>query len=275
MAARRFRSCRVRSWAGPCAFPLQFRVHGAAGPAGPAAGKPHGASHLGVPPLALSVLIACRHSISAPPGAGLGFPPGSAHPRQERGGARLSQHGVTAPGDDAGYVDLEGDHQVGDQDSFPPWRRVTGLVSPSLSWNGQSRPVTEHRPPAWGQHGVLYNNQKSNRTLMTAFPFRSCWAPHGAPASGRRDLATGAFSLHKKGVSVGFDTILERVGGRAEVLNGVLAGRVEPDLDFPWTFQGGWPGRPVPLTPARCRAGRWDTSGWRRMLSAGPGPGRS
>ena len=42
--------------------------------------------------------------------------------------------------------------------------------------NGQSRPVTEHRPPAWGQHGVLYNNQK----LMTAFPFRSCWVPHGA-----------------------------------------------------------------------------------------------
>ena len=38
-------------------------------------------------------------------------------------------------------------------------------------WNGQSRPVTEHRPPAWGQHGVLYNNQ----TLMTAFTFRPCW----------------------------------------------------------------------------------------------------
>jgi hypothetical protein len=65
---------------------------------------------------------------------------------------------------------------------------------------------------------------------MTAFPFRSCWAPHGAPASGRRDLATGAFSLHKKGVSVGFDTILERVGGRAEVLNGVeiIQIRTEP-----------------------------------------------
>ena len=27
-------------------------------------------------------------------------------------------------------------------------------------------PSREHRPPAWGQHGVLYNNQK----LMTAFP---------------------------------------------------------------------------------------------------------
>ena len=58
-------------------FPLQFRVHGAAGAAGPASGKPHGASHLGVPPLALSVLIACRLSISAPPGASLGFPPGA------------------------------------------------------------------------------------------------------------------------------------------------------------------------------------------------------
>ena len=33
-----------------------------------------------------------------------------------------------------------------------------------------------HTPvsPAWGQHGVLYNN----RTLMTAFPFRSCWKRH-------------------------------------------------------------------------------------------------
>ena len=45
--------------------------------------------------------------------------------------------------------------------------------------NGQSRPVTEHRPPAWGQHGVLYKNQ----TLMTEFGFRSCWG---------RDLAQGA-----------------------------------------------------------------------------------
>ena len=45
--------------------------------------------------------------------------PGSAHPRQERGGATLTQHGITAPGDDAGHVDLEGNHQVGDQDSFP------------------------------------------------------------------------------------------------------------------------------------------------------------
>ena len=72
--AVRFRSCRVRSWAGPCAFPLQFRVHSAAGAAGPAAGKPHGGEdHPGVPPQALSVLIACRLSISAPPGARLGF----------------------------------------------------------------------------------------------------------------------------------------------------------------------------------------------------------
>ena len=57
--------------------------------------------------------------------------PGSAHPRQGRGGATLTQHGVTAPGDDVGYVDLEGNHQVGDQDSFRQ-RRVAGPVSPSL-----------------------------------------------------------------------------------------------------------------------------------------------
>ena len=83
----------------------------------------------------------CRHwPLASSSRAGTQYPrhlarildfPGSAHPRQERGGARLSQHGVTAPGDDAGYVDLEGNHQVGDQDSFPP-KRVTGLVSPSL-----------------------------------------------------------------------------------------------------------------------------------------------
>ena len=54
----------------------------------------------------------------------------------------------------------------------------------------------------------------------------------------RRDLATGAFSLHKKGVSVGFDTILERVGGRAEVLNGVLAGRGGAGPGLSWTFPG-------------------------------------
>ena len=57
--------------------------------------------------------------------------PGSAHPRQERGGATLAQHGVTAPGDDAGHVDLEGNHQVGDQDSFPP-KAGYRAVSPSL-----------------------------------------------------------------------------------------------------------------------------------------------
>ena len=56
----------------------------------------------------------------------------------------------------------------------------TAPVLPSCKDNnGQSRPVTEHRPPAWGQHGVLYKNQ----TLMTEFGFRSCWG---------RDLAQGA-----------------------------------------------------------------------------------
>ena len=70
----------------------------------------------------------CRHwPLASSSRAGTQYPrhlaraldfPGSAHPRQERGGARLSQHGVTAPGDDAGHVDLEGNHQVGDQDSF-------------------------------------------------------------------------------------------------------------------------------------------------------------
>ena len=61
--------------------------------------------------------------------------PGSAHPRQERGGARLSQHGVTAPGDDADYVDLEGNHQVGDQDSFPPEAGCrAGFTIPVWGW---------------------------------------------------------------------------------------------------------------------------------------------
>ena len=106
--------------AGPCGFPLQYRVHGAAGAAGPAAGKPHGAR----------ITRVCRHwPLASSSRASIQYPrhlaraldfPGSAHPRQERGGARLSQHGVTAPGDDAGHVDLEGNHQVGDQDSFPP-----------------------------------------------------------------------------------------------------------------------------------------------------------
>ena len=105
----------------------------------------------------------------------------SAHPRRERRGATLTQHGVTAPGDDLGYVDPEGNHQVGDQDSFPPEAGYRASFT-IPSWNGQSRPVTEHRPPAWGQHGVLYKN----RTLMTAFTFRSCWVlhlPHGAHGS--------------------------------------------------------------------------------------------
>ena len=73
-----------------------------------------------MPPLALSVLIVCQALNIRASWRGAWISPGSAHPRQERGGARLSQHGVTAPGDDAGYVNPEGNHQVGDQDSFPP-----------------------------------------------------------------------------------------------------------------------------------------------------------
>ena len=74
------------------------------------------------------ITLVCRHRpLASSSRAGSPYPrhlarafdfPVSAHPRQERGGARLAQHRVTAPGDDAGHVDLEGNHQVGDQDSF-------------------------------------------------------------------------------------------------------------------------------------------------------------
>ena len=167
IAAFRFRSCRVAQLGQVhirSRFRLAFTVP--AGAAGPAAGEPHGGEdHPGVPPLALSVLIACQHSISAPPGAGLGFPrerpptPGTRGRRAMTPATLISKATIRS----------------GIRIPFR-WRRVAGPVSPSLSGNGQSRPVTEHRPPAWGQHGVLYNNQK----LMTAFPFRSCWVPHGA-----------------------------------------------------------------------------------------------
>ena len=101
--------------------------------------------------------------------------PGSAHPRQERGGARLSQHGVTAPGDDAGHVDLEGNHQVGDQDSLPPEAGYrAGFTIPVREWPEPARHGAS--APCLGAAWVLYNNQ----TLMTAFPRRSCWAPHFA-----------------------------------------------------------------------------------------------
>ena len=67
----------------------------------------------------------------------------SAHPRQERVGARLAQHGVTAPDDDAGYVDLEGNHQVWDQDSLPravvPTQGNLGLDQGASSWNPRQR----------------------------------------------------------------------------------------------------------------------------------------
>ena len=127
-----------------------------------------------MPPLALSVLIACRLSISAPPGASLRFPVGP-HPRQERGGARLSQHGVTAPDDGVGYVDLEGNHQVGDQDSFPPEAGYrAGFTIPVWEWPEQARHGAS--APCLGAVWIPYNDQK----LMTAFTFRSCWAPHGA-----------------------------------------------------------------------------------------------
>ena len=132
--------------AGPHAFPLQFRVHSAAGAAGPAAGEPYGASHLGVPPLSSSRAGSPypRHLARA-----LDFP-GSAHPRQERGGATLTQHGVTAPGDDAGHVDLESNHQVGDQDSFPPKAGCRGgFTIPVWEWPEPARHGAS--APAWGQ----------------------------------------------------------------------------------------------------------------------------
>ena len=43
---------------------------------------------------------------------------------------------------------------------------------PEMARAGPSRSM---RPPAWGQYGVLYNNQES---LMTAFTLRSCWKRH-------------------------------------------------------------------------------------------------
>ena len=80
--------------------------------------------------------------------------PGSAHPRQESGGARLSQHGVTAPGDDAGYVDLEGNHQVGDQVPFRQ-RRATGPVSPSLYGMARAGPSRSIGPLPGGSMGFF------------------------------------------------------------------------------------------------------------------------
>ena len=145
--------------ASPCAFPLQFRVDGATGVAGLAAGEPHGASHLGVAhwPLASSSRAGSpypRHLARV-----LDFPV-SAHPRRERRGATLTQHGVTAPGDDLGYVDLEGDHQVGDQDSFPP-RRVAGPVSPSLHGMARAGPSRSIGPLPGGSMG-FFTRIKSN-----------------------------------------------------------------------------------------------------------------
>ena len=151
MAAFRFRSCRVPHW-----------------------GQVHIRSRFSfglMVPQALQVLLLGNHigaritrvwrhwPLASSSRAGSPYPrhlaraldfPGSAHPRQERGGARLSQHGVTSPDDDADHVDLEGNHQVGDQDSFLLEAGCrTGFTIPVR--NGQSRPVTEHRPPAWGQ----------------------------------------------------------------------------------------------------------------------------
>ena len=144
MAAFRFRSCRV-----------------------PQSGQVHLRSRFSfgfTVPQTLQVLLlgnhmraritrVCRHRpLASSSRAGSPYPrhlardldfPGSAHPRQERGGATLSQHGVTAPGDDAGHVDLEGNHQVGDQDSFPPKAGCRG---------GFTIPVWEWPEPA--RHGA-------------------------------------------------------------------------------------------------------------------------
>ena len=130
----------------------------------------------------------CRHwPLASSSRAGSPYPrhlaraldfPGSAHPRQERGGARLAQNRVTAPGDDAGYVDPKGDHQVGDQDSFPPKAgHRASFTIPVWEWPEPARHGAS--APCLGAAWVLYNNQ----TLMTAFPFRSCWAPHGGLGS--------------------------------------------------------------------------------------------
>ena len=161
---------------GPGGFPLQVRVHRPAGAAGLAAGEPHGRQdHPGVAhwPLASALRAGSpypRHLARA-----LDFPV-TAHPRQERG-APGYLNGVTAPGDDAGYVNPESNHQVGDQDSFPPSGLPGRFHHPFM---GRPEPARHGASaPCLGAAWVVYNN----RTSMTAFPFRSCWIrhlPHGA-----------------------------------------------------------------------------------------------
>ena len=84
----------------------------------------------------------------------------SAHPRQERGGARLSQHGVTAPGDDADYVDPEG-NQSGRGSGFLSAKRVPGRFHHPRLGMARAGPSRSIGPPAWGQHGFLYMNRES------------------------------------------------------------------------------------------------------------------
>ena len=92
-------------------------------------------------------------------------PPGSAvpAPRPSCGATLVSGHGDSATSSSApprcglqhgGSIRLIGlIAAVSLRCSSPVFRsrRVAGPVSPSRSGNGQSRPVTEHRPPAWGQ----------------------------------------------------------------------------------------------------------------------------
>ena len=114
--------------------------------------------------------------------------PGSAHPRQERGGATLTQNRVTAPDDDAGYVDPEGDHQVGIRIPFRgPWCQPRG----TSAWT-RGRPHGTQAAPHGGWvaqvvevDGVLHaiSGGKSGNRPSGLMPPACCicFGGHGVP----------------------------------------------------------------------------------------------
>ena len=117
--------------------------------------EPHTASHLGVKPLALSVLIACKHSISAPPGASLGFPrdrPLTGHGTLRRHD-QISSWGNRAGRSGYGYVDLEGQPSV----------RGSGFHSAEAGSRASVSPSIYGMPQSAAGHGRMGNLHGGSR----------------------------------------------------------------------------------------------------------------
>ena len=137
-------------------------------------------------------------------------------------------------------------------------RRVAGPVSPSLSGNGQSRPVTEHRPPAWGQYGVPHMNRESKIDDRVHIPVMLGTARR--PSVRPPGLSNGCLFPPQKGrqreVMMWSLRLIPASNYRSHLLQRLAPGNVRSRICFGFTAPHTWPpdtGATMPASSRPCR----------------------